>query len=231
MQRTMVRRLAFVLLAAAVLTGTAVAARKDPRDPQKRFNAQDQAWARAIRIQRADLGAGDWRVEPTQDKNDDRNAPAGCKNPDLSDLVMTGEADNPDFSRNGSYVGSGSEVWSSERHAALSWQRNTNVPLTKCLTAALKQGVADAGGNVKVTVLSSGPISIGKLAPRQLTYSLRFRVQGPAATLTGRLSFYVFSRGRAAGMVMLMSFGKPLTPIPASLERRLATLVAGRLKR
>jgi hypothetical protein len=144
---------------------------------------------------------------------------------------MTGEADNPDFGRNGSYVGSGSEVWSSERHAALSWKRNTNVPLTKCLTAALKQGVAGAGGNVKVTILSSGPISIGKLAPRQLTYALRFRIKGPAATLMGRLSFYVFSRGRAAGMVMLMSFGKPLTPIPASLERRLATLVAGRLKR
>jgi hypothetical protein len=32
-------------------------------------------------------------------------------------------------------------------------------------------------------------------------------------------------------MAMVMSFGKPLTPVSASLERRLATLVAGRLQR
>jgi hypothetical protein len=226
----MVRRLAFVLLAAVVLVGTATAARKDPRDPQKRFNAKDQAWAKAIRIQRSDLGAGDWRVEPPQDKNDDRKAPAGCKNPNLSDLVMTGEADNPDFSRNGSFVGSGSEVWSNERHASIAWKRNTSVPIAKCLASALTQGGLGAG-DVKLTVLSRGPIRIAKLAPRQLTYGLRFRIKGPAATFTGRLSFYVFSRGRAVGMVMVMSFGKPLSPVSASLERRLATLVAGRLER
>src|ERR687896_2476666 len=116
----MVGRLGLVLLAALALAATATAARKDPRDPQKRFNAQDQAWAKAIRIQRNDLGAGDWRVEPATDKNDDRKAPAGCKNPNLSDLVLTGEADNPDFSLNGSFVGPGAEGWANERHAALS---------------------------------------------------------------------------------------------------------------
>jgi hypothetical protein len=225
-----VGRLGLVLLGAVLLVGTATAARKDPRDPQKRFNAQDQAWARAIRVQRSDLGAGDWRVEPAQDKNDDRKAPAGCKNPNLSDLVMTGEADNPDFSRNGSFVGSGSEVWSSERHAAIAWKRNTSLPIAKCLASALTAG-ALGGGNVKLSILSSGPIRIAKLAPRQLTHGLRFRIKGPAAAFTGRLNFYVFSRGRAVGMVMVMSFGKPLTPISDSLERRLATVVAGRLKR
>jgi hypothetical protein len=226
----MVGRLSLALLAAVVLTGTATAARKDPRDPQKSFNTQDQAWARAIRIQRSDLGPGDWRVEPAQDKNDDRHAPVGCKNPNLSDLVMTGEADNPDFSRNGSFVGSGSEVWSSERHAAIAWKRNTSLPIARCLASALTAGGLSRD-NVKLTILSRGPIRIARLAPRQLTYGLRFRIKGPAASFTGRLGFYVFSRGRALGMVMVMSFGKPLTPIPDSLERRLATTVAGRLKR
>jgi hypothetical protein len=224
----MIGRLVPVLVAFAVLAGTASAAGSDPRDPKKRFNTADQAWAKAIRIQRSDLGAGDWRLEHSPD--DDSNAPAGCKNPNLSDLVLTGEAVNPDFSRNGSFVGSGSQIWSSERHAAIAWKRNTSVPMGKCLVAALKQGLG-TDPRVKLTVLSSGPLRIGKLAPRILTFGMRFRIKGPAATLNGRLGFYVFSRGRAAGMVMVISFGSPMSPISQALERRLATLVAARLKR
>jgi hypothetical protein len=219
----MIGRLGLLLFAVAALAGTASAAGSDPRDPKKRFNSADQAWARAIRIDRADLGAGDWRVEQSPD--DDSDAPAGCKNPNLSDLVLTGEAKNPDFSRKGSFVGSGAEVWSGERHAAIAWRRNTSIPIGKCLTEAFKQGVGK-DPRVKLTVLSSGPIRIGKLAPRALTYGMRFRIKGPAATLNGRLAFYVFSRGRADGMLMVVSFDPPLSPVSQALERRLAALVA-----
>ena len=59
----------------------------------------------------------------------------------------------------------------------------------------------------------------------------RFSVAGPAATITGRMSFYFFARGRAIAMLLVASIGKPMQPISASLEHRLAVLVASRLRR
>src|SRR5438045_3942962 len=108
----MARRLAIGLLLAAIFAGSAFAGAKDPR---KRYNAADLAWARAIRIHRADLPGGGWKAERSSTDSD--YAPQGCKNPNLSDLIETGEASNPDFSRGGSFVGSGSSVFATEQQA------------------------------------------------------------------------------------------------------------------
>ena len=91
----MIRRLVVLLVSSCLIAGTAGAATRKPTDPQKRINPADQAWAAAIRIHRDDLGGGDWRVEQSQSNV---AAPQGCKDPDLSDLVETGDAENPDFS-------------------------------------------------------------------------------------------------------------------------------------
>ena len=221
----MVGRLALVLLAGVVFVGTAGAGRS-AHDPRKHINRADQAWAKAIRIQHNDLGAGDWRLEQSPDSG---AAPPGCKKPDLSDLVLTGEGTNPNWSRNGSYVGSTSEVWSNERQAVSAWKRNTAVPFAHCLVTGIEQEIAKTPG-VKLIVDSSGPIKIGALAPRVFTYGLGFRLSGPH-TVKGRVGFYVFGRGRADAIVFVISFSKPLTPVSPALERRLATLVARRLKR
>ncbi len=223
----MVRCLVLVLVAFAVIVGTAAAGRRDPWDPQTRFNAADQAWARALRIQRADLGAGDWRVETTPD--DDSSLP-DCANPNLSDLVLTGKADKPSFSRNGSAIGSEGEVWATERDALHAWRRSMRFDFAKCLPAALRRGLGTNSG-VTLTVLSSGPVRMAKAAPRMFTYRLGFRIKGPKATLQGRLTIYSFARGRADASLMVMSFGRPAQPVPESLERRLATRIAARLKR
>jgi hypothetical protein len=223
----MARRVGLVLLVLAALAGAASAAGADARDPKKRYNAADQAWARAIKVGRGDLGPGDWRIEPSTKEGAEL---AGCKKPNLSDLVLTGEAKNPDFSRNGSFVSSEGEVWASARDAEKSWSRSMRFPVEKCLTAALKQGLG-ADQSVTFTVLSSGRLQVAKLAPRTFAYGLRFRIKGPAATIAGRISVYAFARGRAEGSFVLISLGKPLQPIPPALERRLAGLVAGRLYR
>jgi len=220
------RRLAIVLFA-SILFVSAAAAGGSARDPQKRFKAADQAWAKAIRIQHADLGPGDWRLEQSRDS---AATPAGCKPPSLSDLVLTGEGKNPNWSRNGSYVGSAAEVWTNEQQALSAWKRSTAVPLGRCLVAGLQQELHKARG-VKLVVDSSGPIDVGKLAPRVFTYGLAFRLSGVQRTVKGRIGFYAFGRGRADAMVFVISFSTPLTPVSPALERRLAALVAQRLKR
>ena len=224
----MIRRLGLVLVCAGALAGSALAATaRDPRDPQERHTAADQAWAEAIRPQRSDLGPGDWRVEPAND--DDHGAPKACKGPNLSDLVETGGAEEPDWSRNTSFVGSASAIFKNERQLATAWQRFARTDFTQCLVWAFKKGLAGSG--VSLTVTSSGPVRIAKLAPLFRTGRVTVTVRGPAATIKGRLSYYFAGRGRASVILMIASFSKPATPISEALERRLVTRVTQRLKR
>jgi hypothetical protein len=224
--KTVTRRLLALLLLSFLVTGTATAAARKPTDPKKRINPADQAWAAAIRIHHDDLGPGDWRVEASQDNS--VAAPQGCKEPDLSDLVETGEAENPDFSRNGSFVGSGAAIFLTAQHATTAFQRVARQSFNRCMISAFKQGLAGSGAQLRI--LSSGRIPMKSPAPHFVSGRVRFSVAGPAATVTGRISFYFFARGRALGMLLVASIGKPLQPISESLERRLAGLVASRLQ-
>ena len=223
----MIGRLGLVLLVVVALAGSAYAAPTEAGDPKKRHNPVDQAWAEAMRVQRSDLGPGDWRVEASND--DDRGAPKQCKDPDLSDLVETGSAEEPDFSRNGSFVGSGSIVFQNVRQMNTAWKRLGRIPFSQCLAWAFRKGAAGSG--VQLRIVSAGPIRIPKLAPLFKAARVSVVVTGQAATLKGRLSYYLAAKGRASVMLIVMSFGKPLTPISESLERRLATVVAERLNR
>jgi hypothetical protein len=217
----MLRRLGLIFVVACILAGSAGAAATDPK---KRHNASDQAWAAAIRIHRADLGAGDWRVEQP---NASAGAPEGCKDPDLSDLIETGSAENPDFSRNGSFVGSGASVFLTEAQATTAWRRVTAQSFTRCMSTGFKRAIS--GSNVRVTVLSSGPLALRKLTDHFSAGRIRLRISGPAATLQGRITYYLYAQGRATALLVVVSFGKPLSPISPALERRLAALVASRL--
>jgi len=225
----MARRLGLTVAVLVALAAASAAFAGDPRDPQHHFNAVDQAWAHRIIVQHADLGAGDWRVQQL-DSQGDSAAPSYCKNPNLSDLVLTGEAKDPDFGREDSFEDSDGEVWATERDAIASWNHVRAFPFARCFKVAMEQEFAHGSG-IKFSILSSGPLSIGKLAPRQLTYGLKFRMTVGSRKIDGRIDIYFFSRGRADGSVMVASLGAPGRPIPLSLERKLARLVAQRLKR
>jgi hypothetical protein len=106
------RRLAVALVVAAAFAGSAFAG---ANEPQKRYNAADQAWARAIRIHRADLPGGGWKASRSDDESG--GGPKGCKTPKLSDLVATGDAGDIDFGRGGSLVTSGATAFATERAA------------------------------------------------------------------------------------------------------------------
>jgi hypothetical protein len=225
----MARRVGLILVVLAALVAASAAFASDPREPQHRFNDADQAWAHRIIVQHADLGAGDWRVEQLDSQND-ADAPSYCKNPDLSGLVLTGQAKNPDFSREDSFEDSDGEVWATEHDAIASFKKMQTYPFDRCFRAAMQQEFAKGSG-IKFSVLASGRIPFPKLAPRQLTYGMKFRMGVGARQIDGRIDIYAFSRGRADGSVMIASLGQPARPIPLSLERKLARLVASRLKR
>jgi len=219
----------FVLAAAllAVLAGTASAAATKAGDPQKRHNAADQAWAERIRVQHDDLGAGDWRVEP-RDPDSERGLPKACKDPNLSDLVETGSAEEPNFSRNSSFVSSSAVVYKTTTHMRTAYRRLSHAPLDDCIAWSFKKGAELAGARVRVSSFRSLPTA--QLAPLGRAARVDLVVSGPAASVRGHISYYLLARGRAGVILLIASFGRPATPISAVLERRLATTVAQRLK-
>jgi hypothetical protein len=225
----MARRVGLIVVALAACAAASAAFAAGGKEPQHRFNGADQAWAHRIIVQHGDLGAGDWRVQDL-DSQGDANAPSYCKDPNLSDLTLTGQAKNPDFGREDSFEDSDGEVWATEKDAIAAFKRVKAFPYDRCFKVAMAQEFAQGSG-VKFTVLSSGPLKIGALAPRQLTYGLKFRMGVGTRKIDGRIDIYAFGRGRADGSVMVASLGAPARPIPLSLERKLATLVAQRLKR
>ena len=225
----MARRLGLLAAALAALGAASAAFAGDPKEAQHRFNPADQAWAHRIIVHQADLGPGDWRVQRL-DSHGDADAPSYCKDPNFSDLVLTGEAKNPDFSRQGSFEDSDGEVWVTERAAIAAFNRVKAYPFDRCFKVAMRQQFANGSG-IQFSVVSSGALAFPKLAPRQLTYGLKFRMTAGTRTIDGRVDIYAFSRGRADGSVMVASLGAPAQPIPLPLERKLARLVAGRLNR
>jgi hypothetical protein len=224
----MARRLGLLVAVLAALAAASAAFAGDPKEAQHRFNPADQAWAHRIIVHHADLGPGDWRVQRL-DSQGDADAPSYCKDPNFSDLILSGEAKNPDFSRQGSFEDSDGEVWVTERAAIAAFNRFKAYPFDRCFKVAMRQQFANGSG-IQFSVVSSGALAFPKLAPRQVTYGLKFRMTAGARTIDGRVDIYAFSRGRADGSVMVASLGAPARPIPLSLERKLARLVAGRLK-
>jgi len=223
------RRVGLIVVALTACAAASAAFAAGGKEPQHRFNGADQAWAHRIIVQHGDLGAGDWRVQDL-DSHGDATAPSYCKDPNLSDLTLAGQAKNPDFGREDSFEDSDGEVWATEKDAIAAFKRVKAFPYDRCFKVAMAQEFAQGSG-VKFTVLSSGPLKIGTLAPRQLTYGLKFRMGVGTRKIDGRIDIYAFGRGRADGSVMVASLGAPARPIPLSLERKLATLVAQRLKR
>jgi hypothetical protein len=223
----MARRFVLVAALLAVLAGTATAAGMKAGDPQKRHNAADQAWAERIRVQRDDLGAGDWRVEP-RDPDNERGMPKSCKDPNLSDLVETGSAEEPSFSRNSSFVSSSAVVYRTAANMRTAYRRLIRVPLNDCVAWSFKKGAELAGARVRVSAFRSLPTS--QLAPSGRAARVDLVVSGAAASIRGHISYYLLSRGRAGVILLVASFGRPATPISASLERQLAQTVAQRLK-
>lgn len=223
----MARRVLLVLLALAAFAGTASAAATKAGDPKKRHTAADQAWAERIRVQRDDLGAGDWRVEP-RDPDNERGSPKVCRDPNMSDLIETGSAEEPNWSRNNSFVSSASFVLQTAAQMRTAYGRLARAPLNECLTWAFKQGAALSGARVRVSSFRS--LRVSHLAPMGRAARVDLVVSGPAASIRGHISYYLLARGRATVLLSVASFGRPATPISAALERRLATTVATRLK-
>jgi len=219
--QALMRRLVVAAFLALLLAGTAWA--RNPHDPQKRFTAADQAWARSLLVTARDLTGGGWKSH----RSSSGDGTCNSFNPNESDLVETAERESPEFDRNGSFVGSIAAVFKTSTHAQAAWNREIKPQILDCLAEALSQG---SSSQAQVWITSQGRLRVQHLAPRSAGFRVRlaFSVQG--VRFGADLHLVAYGRGRANVMLMTLSCGRPLSPLPPGLERTLTQRLAQRLR-
>jgi hypothetical protein len=219
----MTRGIVFVFVAAAVALATAKAVLAGDGKEQIRFNAADQAAARAVVIRRADLGSSGWtggRVKP------DLSAGPTCPNyhPKVSDLVLTGAA-RTRFRRSGFEFDSQAGVLKTRRMVALDWRRSVLAPgAVPCLRRTLDKGL---GSTAKVVSFAKLPF------PHLSTYAALFRgvisVQAQGKTVRVLTDIVLVGRSRTELTLTVAGPAAAKSGISAA-ERRLARVLISRAR-
>jgi hypothetical protein len=218
----MLARLAIAIGIAGAVAGAALAA--SPHDPQKRFTSADQARARTLLVKRADLPGVGWKSQ--RSTGDDST----CKsfNPDESKLVETGEQDSPEFTRVGGFVTSTAAIFKTTKDAQTAWNLEVKPKILDCLAEGLNQASTSGAA---IRIVSRGTLAYPHLAPRTAAYFVRLAFNVHGVKFNADLRVVCLGKGRANVALMTLSPGSPLMPLPAGLDRKLATKLAGRLNR
>ena len=218
------RRPAIAWAVALALATASVALAGNGNREKIRFNAADQAAARAGVLRRSDLASGGgWKGGA---RKPDLSPADSCPNyhPKQSDLVLTGAAATR-FSAGTLVFDSEAQVLRSARMVRLDWQRSVLAPgLLPCL-----RSMAAKSSPVNATVLS-----IEKLAfPRVATYTAAFRLVTDVRSSNGKLRILVdialVGRGRTEIMLTTSAPYNARVPVKAA-EIRLARILVGRIR-
>jgi hypothetical protein len=207
----------------ALLTATSAGA-ADPPQETRRFNAMDQAAARAVVVKRADLRpASGWRggaIKPDYVK-------LNCSNfhPDLSKFVLTGEAANrwirPD---SGLEVTTQTNVVQTSQMAREEWQIQVKAPAAiACIRRTYAATIVAAGG----TFVSFKEISF----PRIATYAAAFELRGRLPSSHEQIVAEIVLIGRSRTQIGL-GVGGPQSArrMVATESLRLARILVGRIE-
>jgi len=203
-----------VVLALSLGVGTAGAEHGDPR---KQISRADQARARSMLLQRADLTAG---FKATRSSSNEPHL--YCKALDESDLTVTGDAESPDFERGVVFISSAASVYRSTADANASWQRGTSAAGERCSRDLLRREFAKDG----IKLVSMRRVAFPRVSSQTAAYRivLSTEVQGTAVPVVLDLVVLMHSRAQVA-----LFFGSGFVAVPRADEVRLARLTAKRL--
>jgi hypothetical protein len=210
-------RVVAALLCVGLSTGTAFAA---SGDPQRRHTPVDQARARAALVRASDLPG--WRASrPARP-----NASNRCRSfsPDLSGLVETGSAASPEFSRGRLRISSHVALVATASQGLAAWKALARRDMLACVDEAFR------AAGIRVERISNRVLRFPRVAPRVVAFRSSFVLSGfgDPKPARGSADIILLGRGRALAALGASCDGGVF---PASLERRLARLVAQRLPR
>ncbi len=213
------KKLALVLLAAAVLVPVALASSGEPKHA---FTPGDQAKARAASLKLSDFVSG-WTASPAS--KDSSNPRCSKYNPDQSDLVETGKYDSPDFTRtaDSSFVSVSTGVFKTAAMAKTGYARVAVPAFPGCFGELFAKGVKKP---TTAKVLSTGPLDFPRAGDRSNAFRLVASVKAPTATLPVTADIVLFNKGRTDVAMIFFGIGKAL---PSSLEQSAVARVLSRV--
>ncbi len=212
MLRPVRRLLVLALVAALVVTGTALAARGDP---QRRITSADEARAKAMLVRQSDL-PGSRAGSPSPDVD------FYCAGLDASDLTLTGDAVGRRLAVGLTIVASASEVYESRGDASAAWRRATGSAGVQCAKSVLRRQLAQAGARL----ISLRPIPFPRVSDRTIAYRATMTATTPQGEVTAYVDVIALMRSRAHATITV---GSALTTPPRSEELHLARTVAKRM--
>jgi hypothetical protein len=212
-----------VFVAAAALAAAAVAVAGGPE--QKKFNAADQAAARAATLHRADLTPAAGWVGGA--RAPDISAPPSCPNypVDLSKFVLTGAADAV-WSRGTRQLNSQTEVLQTAQMVRQEWRLQVTAPgAVACLRSVLAKTFTAGGG----TLVSFKLISFPKLAPYTAAFRLAADVPVQSTKLRVVSEVVLVGKDRAEVELTVSDLGSAQQAVSAD-ALRYARILAKRVK-
>lgn len=208
---------ATLIVVAACALASAVGASADHLDPKNRIRSADEKRATSMLVRMSDLGAG-YAVERTSGLEPHLT----CRALDESDLVLTGQAKSPYWSREYQIVGSTAAVYRTSSDARASWERGASTAGRNCLRDEFRREFARQGEALRVM--------IRRLAFPRLgggSYAHRLVISGAAPGPPALYLDLIVIRQRR-GLVGLL-FAGVVTPPSRATEVSLARVVAARL--
>jgi hypothetical protein len=217
----MLQKLILALLAAAVLSGAALAG-----DPRQQHTPADMARARSIGFMRSDFPAT-WTAKPSTPTTGADSGTCKSFNPDESDLVETGKVDSPEFTAPDGFsqVASSVGVFQTVAQAKTSWARVVRPAMLQCFSQLI---TASSPKGSTISELAKGMLAFPKVASRTTAYRLVLGVTPQGATVPVKLYLDLVFLGadRANVSTIMFSLGQPY---PAAFEQKLARAIAHRL--
>lgn len=216
-----------MLAAAGTALAVAAVALAAPGDPQKRFNARDQASARAMVLTAADLPASGWKRKAT----DFSQANPACvvKSYSLSALTATGEAGSTYVIGGGVVaVESDGHVFRTPVEAARAFAIASKAGLGRCLGAYFAAGLRKSANGATVRLAKVEPVVLKGLATPARGFRVTLAVTSGKTTIPIEIVQVNLVHGRGAGTLGVITTG---TSWPQASLRSLVARAALRLKR
>ena len=216
------RRLLLVALAALVVTAAATA---DPLDPKVKFNAADQARAKAVALKQADLGQG-W-VDKSLKAQPSLKAPI-CPSlrPDYSKLTLTGHAEKVfDFGNGTIQVTSDVEVWQTAKQAEQHMTALLKPALPKCIAYSFRK----TPGGDQLLLFPVKKQKLAKLGDSSVSYRAPVGVKVGKDTFVVTTDFILMRKGRTEVYVNVVGPSTENAQL-SSLGQRVAKTLIARVK-
>jgi hypothetical protein len=215
-----------VLLLALSLALPALAAAASSEKPRLRYNAADQAAARATTLRVGDLGgAGLWKggaVKP--DFSEEEACP--YYRPQQSDLIVTGAAATQ-FQLLSGAESVRSETWvmTTPRMVELDWQRSVQHPqLLRCLRDSFEKGFGGGG-----RLISAKRLAFPRITPRTAAFRVTMEVRAGNAPVRFLIDFVFIGKGRSEiGLYGLWAGEDPA--VASAADTRLARILVSRAR-